>query len=343
MISHAYWKRRFGGAPDLLGSALSINGRRYTVVGILPPELPGTRVGDPTDLWLPLSMQAEFMRGDPLYERDDRWLLVYGRLKPGATLAAATASANVSLQHWLAQRPVPIEEKVRRAIRIDVEPGAGGGSSIRQDASRPLLVLWAGVAVLLLIVSLNVSHLLLARAVTRQRELAIRTAMGGSQGRLLRQSLTESALLAALGGLGGVLAARLLADGLLALQPGIIPDVVLDGRVLAMVAGLSAGVALLLGLVVALHASRLDIQQALRASSQAIAGAGHAGPGAGCCWRRRWPVRWCCWWRRGCCRAACRACASRTWGSIDNTSCTLRCCCEKPACPGTKHCGCTIS
>jgi predicted permease len=274
VISHAYWKRRFGGAPDLLGSALSINGGRYTVVGILPPELPGTRVGDPTDLWLPLSMQAEFMRGDPLYDRDDRWLLVFGRLKPGASLAAATASANVSLQRWLAHRPVPIEEKVRRAIRIDVEPGAGGGSSIRQDASRPLLVLWAGVAVLLLIVCLNVSHLLLARAVTRQRELAIRTAMGGSQGRLLRQALTESALLAALGGLGGVLAARLLADGLLALQPDIIPDVVLDGRVLAMVAGLSAGVALLLGLVVALHASRLDIQQALRASSQAIAGAG---------------------------------------------------------------------
>jgi predicted permease len=274
VLSHAYWQRRFGSAPDLLGSALSINGRRYTVVGILPPELPGTRVGDPTDLWLPLSMQAEFMRGDPLYERSDRWLLVYGRLKPSVTLAVAEASVNVSLQRWLSDRPVPIEDNVRRTSHIQLQPGHAGTSGVREDARRPLLVLWAAVAVLLIIVGLNVSHLLLARSVTRQRELAIRTALGGSRGRLLRQSLAESALLATLGAGGGVVAARLMIDGLLAFTPGIIPDVQLDLRALLLVAALAAGTAALLGVVPAVHAARIDIQQSLRASSQAITGPG---------------------------------------------------------------------
>ena len=273
VLGHAYWQRRFGGALNMLGSVLSINGHGYTVVGILPPELPGSRAGDPTDLWLPLSMQAQFMRSDPLYDRPDRWLLVYGRLQPGASPATAAASANVTLQRWLAERPVPGDEKLRRAIHIQLELGATGGSAVRRDARTPLLVLWAGVALLLLIVLLNVSHLMLARAVTRERELAIRTALGGSRARLLRSSLAESCLLAGMGGAGGLLAARLIAEGLIAIAPGIVPEIQLDARALSLVVALAAGTAALLGLVPAVHAWRTNVQEALRASSQAVAGA----------------------------------------------------------------------
>jgi predicted permease len=273
VLGHAYWQRRFGGAADVLGSALSINGHHYSVVGILAPEFPGARVGDPTDLWLPLSMQAQFMRSDPLYDRPDRWLLVYGRLQPGANATTATAAANVTLQRWLAERPVPGDEQLRRAIHIQLEPGATGGSAVRRDARTPLLVLWAGVALLLLIVLLNVSHLMLARAATRERELAIRSALGGSRARLLRSALAESCLLAAMGGAGGVLAANLIADGLVAIAPGIVPEIVLDARTLSLVVALAAGTAALLGLVPALHAWRTNVQEALRASSQAVTGA----------------------------------------------------------------------
>jgi predicted permease len=232
-----------------------------------------------TDFWVPVTMQAELTRnGLPLEGRYYWSLDVLGRLKPGVSIAAAQASADLTFQRWLAEDPVRVKEAAERPVHIQLEPGATGMSPLRDGFREPLLVLMAGVALLLVIVCLNVAHLLLARAMKRQRELSIRTALGASRNRLLRQLLAEGVLLAALGAASGALFAGWLGDGLLSLATDgqwALPlslDVGADRRVLGFTIALGVGTALLVGLVPAWQASRTNVQLALRATATAVAG-----------------------------------------------------------------------
>jgi predicted permease len=165
-----------------------------------------------------------------------------------------------------------VDERDGKESHIVLSEGARGLSSLSERMREPLLALMAGVGVLLLIVCLNVSHLLLARALSRRREMSIRTALGATRARLGRQLLTEGLLLAALGGLGGVLCSGWLTDGLVALTGRNDVEVGADLRVLAFTAVLSLGTALLLGLVPAWEASRGDVQQTLRATAASVTG-----------------------------------------------------------------------
>jgi predicted permease len=274
MLSHRLWQRRFESDPAVIGQTLGINGSPYTVIGIAPPGFSGANVGSPADFWVPMGMAQRFTRtGIDIALDEYSWLQLFGRLQPGATLESAQASADVNLQRY-------VDEDDRRSARgelhIQLEPGATGLSTVRHNFRAPLLVLMTGVSLLLLIVCLNVSHLLLSRAMNRQHEMSVRTALGATRTRLVRQLLTEGLLLAALGATAGGLATRGLSQGLASLAasgPALFQfdlETQADERVIAYGVALALGTALLLGLVPAWYALRHDLQQAMRATTQSV-------------------------------------------------------------------------
>src|SRR6185436_19762232 len=187
VLSHGYWQRRFGGNPQIVGARLTINGAPYDVLGITPPGFTGAETGLATDFWVPVTMANQFTRfGLDLENRDYWWMALVGRLRPGASMETAGASATVALRQYLTgYAGLPPEQLARAHIAVD--SGRTGMSPLRRSFREPLLVLMAGVGLLLLVVCLNVSYLLLARAARRQTELSIRTALGASRGRLVRQ------------------------------------------------------------------------------------------------------------------------------------------------------------
>ena len=219
-------------------------------------------------------MQAAFMQFEPmLASRAWSWLHLIGRLSPGASLITAEAAANVAHQQFLAENPA-VDEALRRSIRIGLEP-APSGNGQREPAHPPSAGRAdGGVGLLLLIVCLNVSHLMIARAIGRHHELTIRAALGAGRGRLVRQLLTEGVLMAVLGLGGAVLLARWSRRGLVALLDdgtrfGV--DLSADARVWWFTAGLGAFTALVLGLMPAWRVARAD-PRGLRVSGRAIAG-----------------------------------------------------------------------
>jgi predicted permease len=284
-ISHRYWTRRHGADPAIVGARVSVNGRPHTVVGVMPPGFTGLDMRMLTDLWVPIaSMQSDFNsdRAVLVDKRETRWLLPLGRLAPGVTRDAAQAGVNLTLAQYLADDPrlaTKVEE--RRSTRFRLDPGAQGISIFRQSFRRPLLILMGGVGLLLLIVYLNIAHLLLARTVARQREMSVRTAVGASRARLVRQLLTEGLLLSLLGAGVGLGMMRWMSDGLVRLATSasrfVVVDVRLDGRVLAFTAVLALVSAALLGLLPARQVTGLDVQQTLRATSAGAGGARRLG------------------------------------------------------------------
>jgi predicted permease len=284
VLSHQYWQRRFGGNPAVMGARLVVSGSEYTVVGVAPPGFNGSEVGRATDFWAPLGAQAALARTEaPLDQRDRWWLLLVGRLKPDVTLTAAAASVNLTLQQYLAENPVHGKQVSRQAVRIELLPGGQGVSQLRGGFRQPLLILMAAVGLLLLIVCLNVSHLMLARSMYRQREMVVRTALGASRARLVRQWMVEGLLLAAAACAAGAVLAYWLIDGLLALVGGgrgLALDVSPDLRLVGFTALLALVTALVLGLVPARQASRADLQTVLRAGSPGSVRGGSHGLGS---------------------------------------------------------------
>jgi predicted permease len=274
VLSHAYWQRRFGGSGTAIGGRLAVNGSAYTVVGVAAPGFIGTKIGEPTDFWVPLTMQGELRREPSLLRvRNQWWLRLVGRLAPGVSTASAEAAANLILRRYLGDDQFA---PTRQRVRIGLEPGAHGFSGPRDGARDPLLVLMAAAGMLLLIVCLNASHLLLARSVHRQRELSIRTALGASRLRLLRQLLSEGLLLAALGAAAGALAAGWLGDGLLALA-GKSPvglGSTADVHVASFIGTLALATAAMLGVVPAWQAARAGVLGGPRSGGPAVAGGG---------------------------------------------------------------------
>jgi predicted permease len=279
VLSHHLWQRRFGGDPALVGAAIIINGRSYSVVGVTPPGFVGTNVGNPTDFWVPLTMQPDLMLSESrLHRRIDWWLLVVGRLAPGVSLADAEARVNVSLRQYLTANPTLVgSEQAPSAIHALLEPATRGVPSTRQAARDPLLVLLAGAGLLLVIGYANVSHLLIARAGQRRREVSIRSALGASRWRITRQLLAEGALLAVLGGGLALLLEPLLRTGLLALVPGQPAlNLTADVRLAVFAIALGIGTTALLGLVPARQHARADAHHDLR-TAVALTGAGRRG------------------------------------------------------------------
>jgi predicted permease len=292
VISYDYWTRRFAADRGAIGKKILINEVPMTVIGIARDGFRGEIVGTSYDVWLPITMQPVLMPNQKyLDDWSTSWLLLLGRLRPGATMeqaraAVATIARQAIVDHVSAFKYSP-PANVFASARTDtviVESGTRGFSRVRSNFHAPLLILMAGVALLLLIVCANVANLLLARSIARGREIGVRLALGAGRGRLVRQLLTESLVLALVGAAGGLLVAswgsRLLVT--LAADGGRIPlDLGLDWQVLAFTLLVSLAAVALFGLAPALRASRVDLATTMRAHTRAVSGGLGASTGHG--------------------------------------------------------------
>jgi predicted permease len=289
VLSHAYWSSRFAGDPSIVGRSIVVNGHSYTVVGVSQAGFEGIELGRPAQVFLPVAMKAQLTPGwNGLDQRLMRWVRVFARLRPGVTREAAATALQpffrARLEADLADpdfRSAPDSIRQRyRANRIVVNPGGQGRSRLRAEMTAPLWVLMGTAAGVLLIACANVANLLLAHGAARQREMAMRLALGASRLRLARQLLVESVLLALAGGLGGVVIAafgaplvlRFFADPAAPLPVSTSPDV----RILGFAFAVSTLTGIVFGLIPALRAGRLDPGPTLKDQSNTLAGGGQA-------------------------------------------------------------------
>ena len=202
VISHALWARRFGLDPAVLGKAVQVGTDWVTIVGVTPPDFFGLQVGSPIDITVPIMLQPNNLRSKHLW-----WMSVVGRLKPDASVAQARGDLETLFDAYMNEIGMP-REKRGYFSGIELVPADRGSNGLRRDYAEPLLIIMAIVALVLLIGCANVANLLAARASARRNEVAVRLAIGASRSRLVRQMLTEGAVLVSLGAAMGLLVAR---------------------------------------------------------------------------------------------------------------------------------------
>ena len=262
LLSHGLWQRRFGGDENVIGTNLILSNESTTIVGVMPA---GFDYPEQTELWVPFPLEPAAER------RDNRYLDVIARLKPGVSLAAAQAQMD-TINQRLAETYVETNSGLSAKL-------TGLRERLVGELRSSLLVLLGAVAFVLLIACANVANLLLARATVRQKEIAVRTALGASRFRIIRQLLTESVLLSILGGTVGLLLSVWLTKLLIAISPPNSPrfdEIRPDASVFAFTLGLTVVTGLLFGLAPALQASRLDLNERLKEGGRSGAsGAGH--------------------------------------------------------------------
>ncbi|HEX7123278.1 MAG TPA: ABC transporter permease, partial [Gemmatimonadaceae bacterium] len=277
-ISHGYWQRRFAGDSSVVGRDILINGVRFTIIGVTPPSFSGVIVGQPTDIWLPLTMQGVLTPYAPMLEEPQAyWLLLMGRRAPGVTYEQAVAGfTSLARQILNEQAPNIAFQKMVDEVTFTMAPGARGLSRLRLSYQTPLLILLAGTGLLLLIICANVANLLLARAVARAREMSVRLAIGADRGRLIRQMLTEGLLLAFLGGAAGLVVARWGSRFLLALAADGSPPIPVEARLDLIALGFTLLLSIIavsvFGLAPALRASNVDLASTMRATARGLTG-----------------------------------------------------------------------
>jgi predicted permease len=272
VVSHRLWQRRFRGDPGLVGKAIRLNGRPYTVAGIAPAAFRGTELDEPLDVWTPIDLDAAAPRPDPFsdpHERSDAFLNIAGRLKPGVRFQQAQAEAATIGRQLQSAYPRAYSEKTKRSGVI-LDRNTTLGPLSRGIAGGVLLVLLIAAGFVLLIACVNIATMLLARALGRRREIAVRLALGATRTRLVRQLVTESLVLSVAGGVAGLLVAiwagrlvPLIAKDLNFLDPR------LDFRMLCFSALVSIATGLLFGLAPALESSRRDLALELKAGGTA--------------------------------------------------------------------------
>ena len=288
MLSAAYWTKRFGGTHSILDRKILVNGHPMVVVGVVPSTFRGLIVGNVPDIFVPMAMKREIT--PTWYGLDDKrmsWLTVMGRLKPGATLDQANARTRVvfaalmddMLKEWKRPRASRLGQMLA-GLRFDLLPAAQGVNELKRDFESPLVALSGMVGLVLLIACANVAGLVTARAASRQKEIAVRLALGASRGGLIRQLLTESVMLALVGGFLGLLVVTWTVDGLLSVMG---PDMAgtlnsgLDARLVLFTLALSVATGLLFGAVPAIQSTRPHVASALKDQAATVAsGTGQA-------------------------------------------------------------------
>jgi predicted permease len=288
VLSHNYWMRRFAGDPTVLNRTITLNGLPMTIVGVTSPGFYGVVVGENPDVMVPVMMKKLMTpTWDDLENRRSRWLTIMARLKPGISHEQAEAAMNVIYrqinEQELKEIPTTSQSFKERFLskHLFLRPGQKGRSDLRQQFSTPILVLMGMVGLVLLIACANVANLLLARGAARQKEVAIRMALGASRGAVVRQRLVESLVLATTGGVLGIAVAWWSGSLLLRTLPfdeasrtlSAVPDV----RVIAFAMMASALTAVLFGLAPALQSTRPALTSTLKdEAGSVVGGTGHA-------------------------------------------------------------------
>ena len=289
VIQYGFWQSRYGGREDILGSTVRLNGAPFTVVGVAAPEFGGTNAGLPTQLWAPVTARTALAPDWVQDLKNERyaWFYMFARMKPGVTLPQAEAAMRV-LHDQRKQEELPGEffakfpDTKDRFLRqtLSLVPGDRGLSSLRRTFERPLVVLQWLVGVVLLIACTNVAGLLLARAAARQREIAIRSALGASRSQVVRQLFVESMILAIAGGVAGLFLSAWLARGLVRFLPydpaSLSLSTMPDGRVLLFTTVVTLATAVLFGLLPAFRGSRVTAAATLKDEAGSVtAGQAH--------------------------------------------------------------------
>ncbi len=282
VISYDFWQRRFGGAADAIGRSLTVERVPFTIVGVTPPQFFGVDVGRTFDVALPIGTFTLMQGPRALERRSSWWLRIMVRLKPGQN--AETGGALLHAQQpqireatlptdW---HPGTLERYLKGPFRL--EPAGNGYSGLRERYRRPLTTIMVVVGLVLLIACVNLANLLLARASARRSELSLRIALGASRLRVARQLLTESLLLAGAGAVVGLLLAhwssRLLVRQLSTTTNNVFLDLSLDWRILVFTAGVAVATAVLFGTAPALHGTRVQPNDVLKAQARGATGDG---------------------------------------------------------------------
>jgi len=284
VLGHAFFESRFGGDPRAIGRSIRINGHPMTVVGVAPAGFHGVEVGSSVDLFVPIAMQPQVLpHWKPVHgDWRSRWLTVMGRLRDGVGLDAARAGINVLYAQLLQEDAKSLTAKSEKfrteffAKKLELVPGGRGTSGLRDQARSPLLVLMGMVGLVLIIASANVANLLLARGSSRQKELAVRLALGAGRARLIRQLLVESLVLSAFGGALGLFVSSWLGRAMIAALPFQDAALILrsepDLRLGLFALVLTVLTAALFGIVPALQTSRVTLATTLKNEAGAVIG-----------------------------------------------------------------------
>jgi len=285
VLSYDYWRNRFGANPQIVGTAITVNNHTLTIIGVSQAGFDGVDIGYVPNIRVPLMMKAQMTPNwDDVENRRSRWVNVFGRLKPGVTLDQAKAALQPFFHGILEQEVLAADFSNTTAYtrgeflkgQVDLLPAAQGRSPIRQQLSQPLWLLLGIVGGVLLIACANVASLLIARATARQKEIAVRLALGASRGRIVGQLLVESVMLAGIGGLLGLVIAAWTTRFLLGFLPtSDTPHVIsgsIDNRILLFNFALSLATGLVFGLVPALRSTKPNLAPTLKDQVGAVVG-----------------------------------------------------------------------
>ena len=283
VLSHRYWQTRFSGR-NVVNETLTVNGLPYTIIGVAPPGFDGTTIGARPAVFVPINMAEQVEPGRKLLDnRRAYWIYLFARLKPGVDVAAATAAINQPYHAIIQEVEAPLQKGMSaptlerfKAKSIELSDGSRGQSSTPDDAFAPLVILLSVTFVVLLSACANIANLLLAKAVGRAGEMAVRLSIGAARRSLVGQLLGESILLAAFGGLFGLLVAQWTMAAVTSMLPSEAAEAmtfVIDTRVLLFMTVVTVGTGLLFGVFPALHGTRPNLATTLKGQAGQPGGA----------------------------------------------------------------------